>query len=173
MTGTTCFKFVGAILLASAALIGSSFASNTGDTVIEGNIVQDEFILTAPSSLDLPAVYPGHTSSVELELKITSNSAPWSVKVKSDSQYGTMREFEGNDYSNPEASLINPMHVVYGAVNKTLSNEEQDLITGETGIGNEMPYYIEIIQNTDESDSILPSGHKYKIVLTFVGGIGY
>jgi hypothetical protein len=167
MMKITRLEIVGAIFVTLVALIGFGFASNTGETVIEGNI-GDAFDLTVPSTLTLTAPPPGQPASDELGLKVTSNNL-WGIRVKSDSLDGKMREYDDNN--NYVKSLMYPMHVKYGSTDITLSDADQDLITDETTFGTEMLYNVEINQMTDVMDSSISSGHAYRIVVSFTGGI--
>lgn len=165
-------EIVEVVLIAFVALVGSGFAQSTGNTIIEGNIGEDIFELSLPSTLSWTAM-PGQTASEEIDLNVASNGYPWNVKVKSDSPDGKMREFDGANYLQNPRSLSYPLHVVYGSNDVTLSGEYCDLITGEMATGTEMPYRIILSQQTDISDVSLSSEHKYHIVVTFTGGIQY
>ncbi|MCX6674341.1 MAG: hypothetical protein NTY37_11260 [Methanothrix sp.] len=168
---TTRLKVVGAIFIAMMALIGFGAASNTGDTVLEGNI-GDVFELTVPTAVTWTAT-PGQTMSEEIDLNLTSNNFPWSVKVRSDGPDGKMREFDGVNYVANPKSLKNPMHIAYGSIDVTLINEDQDLISDEVTIGTDMLYRVELSQLIDATDTGLFSGHVYQIVVAFTGGIQY
>jgi hypothetical protein len=164
-------EIAGVALIALVALIGFGVASNTGDTVLEGNIGDNVFELTVPPTLTW-TLNPVQTMSEEIDLGITSNSFPWSVKVKSDSTDGKMREFDGTDYvTNLPRTLKNPMTVLYKTTDVTFSDQDQDLMSDEMAVGTDMPYKVKLSQPTDWTDVPLSSGHTYKIVLTFTGGI--
>lgn len=158
------------ILASLMASIGCGAASNRGDTVIEGNIAQDVFELTAPSILQMTAA-PGQPVTYELQFKINTTNSPWSIIVRSDDPDGKMRESDADGYVIPGESLTNPMHIVYGSTDETLSDGDQYLITNEASVGPELLYDVKLTQQTDVMDPILPTGHAYKILLTFTGGI--
>lgn len=171
MRKTAKLDIIKVLLADIIVLIGFGAASSTGDTVIEGNVVGDLFQLTVPQGLVLTAA-PGQTSSEDMNLKVTSNNYPWTVWVKCDSPDGRMREFDGVNYVTNPIMLKSPLHVSYGLNDLSLNSSKQNLISGEAAVS-EMAYKIKFTQQTDTTDLGFSSGHIYRILVTFTGGIRF
>lgn len=171
MRKTAKLDIIAVLFVYVIVLAGFCSASSAGDTVIEGNIVGDIFQLTVPQSLVWTAE-SGQTSSEEMDLEVTSNNYPWSVRVKSDSPDGKAREFDGINYVANPITLKSPLHVSYGLNDLSLNDSYQNIISGNEAVSG-IAYKIRFAQQTSASDLGFSSGHVYRILVTFTGGIRF
>lgn len=173
-----------AILAALAVLAGycAAQSANSGSTTIDANL---EGIFEMQVTPKITMHLANDQTDVETgDLTVTSNGV-WNLKVSSDRDDGTMREYDtGSHEYNENAGMYakklgSPMQITCDDQHvSSLSHTLQNLIVGSTAIGT-THHAVTFTQIVGEAlpgpnvDVHLDPGKIYRIVVIFTGSLQY
>lgn len=156
---------------ASAQQMGHTWATVEIPPVIE--------VISWPSSdVELAGMHLDEEwRSNQLVLEVRTNT-PWRVEVQTDSETGTLREFDTAQgvYVQAGQSSVNPVYLELVETGERITLGSIPAVLAESaaptgGAGQEIRFYIRFRPTFD--DVPLQPGHTYRVQLTYIVGMGF
>jgi len=181
---TKVLVLVGILIIAFAAVVAPVMAADTGTATLTGNPPKTLSLTVNGGITDWnldPTVVQPITDATSVNLTVSSNSPGWVVSVK-DAQDGSkptpgrMVDYNAGSYGTlalgSNLTVGGASGTGYDGTEKTLSVSDQAIVTGAsdaTAAGTFSNTVLTFKQYVVISDSVLISGHAYRIIVTFTG----